>query len=349
MIKKIFAVTLMSASLLAMGCSSDDDDDDGATTPVGGEEIDFGQGNNLIDALTADADNFSTLVGLLESAGLNDTLGNVANSFTILAPTNAAFEAMEAGALDALSADTAMLKNTLQYHVIPGNAALAAGAVTTAAGTELTIAASEPDADGVVVLSAGGSAEVVADPDATPPVEAVAAVPATAIAAEAVTAENGMIYALGAVLAAPPAPVVEEEPGEEEPGEEPGTGTGSGEMGAVQATIAGLGSFGQFMGQYDSGIGAQTLDDQAWTLFVPSDTAMNGATIDPQDYVVVDAGALDGDALLALVGGKVKVNSQKEFDVAGVAGALTVNGHAVAEIATGAAGAVIYSIEGLLE
>jgi transforming growth factor-beta-induced protein len=63
-------------------------------------------------------ENFSTLVSLLESSGLASDLGS--GNFTIFAPTNAAFEALGAEQLDALSQDPEQLSQILQGHVLDG-------------------------------------------------------------------------------------------------------------------------------------------------------------------------------------------------------------------------------------
>jgi len=65
------------------------------------------------------ANDFSTLVTALQAAGLVDTFSGDGD-FTVLAPTNAAFDKLEAGVLAGLLNDTAALTNLLQYHVIPG-------------------------------------------------------------------------------------------------------------------------------------------------------------------------------------------------------------------------------------
>ena len=55
----------------------------------------------------------------LAAAGLDDTFANK-GPFTVFAPSDAAFEQLPAGALDALLRDAAKLKAILNYHVING-------------------------------------------------------------------------------------------------------------------------------------------------------------------------------------------------------------------------------------
>ncbi|MCK6549352.1 fasciclin domain-containing protein [Myxococcota bacterium] len=72
----------------------------------------------IVDVASGSSD-FSTLVGALQAADLVDVLKGT-GPFTVFAPTNAAFEALPEGALDALLADPEALAKVLTYHVVPG-------------------------------------------------------------------------------------------------------------------------------------------------------------------------------------------------------------------------------------
>jgi uncharacterized surface protein with fasciclin (FAS1) repeats len=61
---------------------------------------------------------FSTLVKLVKSAGLAGTLSK--GSYTVFAPTNAAFAKVPKKTLTALGKDKAKLKAVLLYHVVQG-------------------------------------------------------------------------------------------------------------------------------------------------------------------------------------------------------------------------------------
>ena len=61
---------------------------------------------------------FSTLVKLVKSAGLAATLSK--GSYTVFAPTNAAFAKVPKKTLTALGKDKALLKSVLLYHVVNG-------------------------------------------------------------------------------------------------------------------------------------------------------------------------------------------------------------------------------------
>lgn len=61
---------------------------------------------------------FSTLVSLVKSAGLATTLSK--GSYTVFAPTNAAFAKVPKSTLDALAKDKAKLRKVLLYHAVKG-------------------------------------------------------------------------------------------------------------------------------------------------------------------------------------------------------------------------------------
>ena len=66
----------------------------------------------------ARAPQLSTLAGLVQKAGLSDTL-RAAGPYTVFAPTNDAFKAVPQKTLDELAANPARLKAVLTYHVLP--------------------------------------------------------------------------------------------------------------------------------------------------------------------------------------------------------------------------------------
>jgi transforming growth factor-beta-induced protein len=72
---------------------------------------------SIVDVAVADPD-LTTLVAALTAAGLVDTLANEDSTFTVFAPTNAAFDKIEDTALGALLADTDALSALLLEHVV---------------------------------------------------------------------------------------------------------------------------------------------------------------------------------------------------------------------------------------
>ncbi len=73
---------------------------------------------NIVETAAA-APQFSTLVSLVEKAGLADALSGK-QQLTVFAPTNAAFDKVPKKTLNALLADKALLRKVLLYHVVAG-------------------------------------------------------------------------------------------------------------------------------------------------------------------------------------------------------------------------------------
>lgn len=74
---------------------------------------------NIVEVAVNDP-NFSTLVSALQAANLVDALADESKSYTVFAPTNAAFDKIPDDALSALLADNTALTNVLLQHVIDG-------------------------------------------------------------------------------------------------------------------------------------------------------------------------------------------------------------------------------------
>jgi len=101
-------VALLTVALVFMGCDSN-----------GGGGDDDMPDNPTIAERAANQENLSTLAGALQDAGLADTLGSDNATFTVFAPTNSAFENIDA---DELTGDGDLLSEVLTYHVVPGQA-----------------------------------------------------------------------------------------------------------------------------------------------------------------------------------------------------------------------------------
>jgi uncharacterized surface protein with fasciclin (FAS1) repeats len=94
-------------AVVIVGCS-DDDDNDNTPEPV-----------TIVDA-AVDNGNFTTLVAALEAADLVSTLDNPDATFTVFAPTDAAFALLGQDTIDGLLQDTDTLSGILTYHVLSG-------------------------------------------------------------------------------------------------------------------------------------------------------------------------------------------------------------------------------------
>lgn len=121
------------------------------------------------------AGSFNVLLAAAEAAGLATTLAD-GGPFTVFAPTDAAFEALPPGTVEALLADPDALRAVLTYHVVEGR-------VTSAQAAQLT---SAPTLNGgaIAITNAGGSLRVN---------------DARVIQAD-VEASNGIIHVIDAVL-----------------------------------------------------------------------------------------------------------------------------------------------------
>lgn len=118
---------------------------------------------------------FSTLIAALTAAGLVSTLEGD-GPFTVFAPTDAAFEAMDLNAGNISTVPTATLRDILLYHVAPGRFA----ASDVVARTSLTMANG-----GTTAISAAGG---------------VARIDDARIVQTDLRADNGIIHVIDAVI-----------------------------------------------------------------------------------------------------------------------------------------------------
>ena len=73
----------------------------------------------IVDVAAGD-ENFSTLVSLVEAAGLVETLSDTEAEFTVFAPTNDAFAALPEFVVEYLQNNPDLLTQVLTYHVVDG-------------------------------------------------------------------------------------------------------------------------------------------------------------------------------------------------------------------------------------
>ena len=137
---------------------------------------------SVVDALAADG-RFKTLIAALDAADLVDSLTD--DTVTVFAPTDAAFAALPAGALDQLVAQlqtnpTGQLMQILLYHVSSG---------------ELSAADFE---DGVEIQTLqGNTSKIAIDADGNVTINGAA------VTGEELLADNGIIHAIEAVILPP--------------------------------------------------------------------------------------------------------------------------------------------------
>ena len=140
--------------------------------------------DGLVDLIaTAEAaGNFTQLLAALESAGLRDTLANANNINTVFAPTDSAFDALGPDAVTALLADSAVLSDTLLYHVL--------------AGSNDSAALSELAGTSVQMLN-GSDAALTLDEDQLVQINGIP------LTTSDVAASNGVIHVIDVVLTPP--------------------------------------------------------------------------------------------------------------------------------------------------
>jgi len=137
-----------------------------------------------IGELAGSAPELSTLVAAVKAANLTDVL-SLPGPIDVFAPTNDAFGALLASlniSAETLLAETALLTNVLQYHVVVDGAVCdgdLSGAVETVQGGALTV-------DGSTVTDANGNAANIVG---------------------AINAGNGVVYVIDAVLLPEPSVV----------------------------------------------------------------------------------------------------------------------------------------------
>ena len=126
---KFVTSVLASAAILAAGCSSSDSNDPPPPVP---DPVDVTAGVGSLG--------LTTLASLLESTGLDTVLQGV-GPFTLLAPSNAAFDALDSAQLAFLMdpANASVLEETLRYHLLDADVS------STAAASQPTIAANNGD------------------------------------------------------------------------------------------------------------------------------------------------------------------------------------------------------------
>ena len=135
-----------------------------------------------IGELAGSAPELSTLVAAVNAANLTDVL-SLTGPIDVFAPTNDAFDALLASlniSAETLLAETALLTNVLQYHVVVEGAVCSgdlSGAVETVQGGALTV-------DGSTVTDANGNAANILG---------------------AINASNGVVYVIDSVLLPPAA------------------------------------------------------------------------------------------------------------------------------------------------
>ena len=110
---------------------------------------------SILDIVAAAPESFSTLGELVELAGLSGVLASDRYSWTVFAPTNAAFEAVPEATLQSLLDDRSLLRKVLLYHLVRGSVAsadLEPGDVRTLARQDVRIELGEDEEGELTVM-----------------------------------------------------------------------------------------------------------------------------------------------------------------------------------------------------
>jgi len=143
--------------------------------------------NTIADIASADG-NFTTLLAALTATGLDTLVADPDNTFSVFAPTDAAFAALGQDTINALLADTDTLRDILLYHVFPEATVLSDDAVSIANSNSNKIEMANGD---MAAISYVDSSLFIND---------------SATTEANVTASNGVIHAFNKVIM-PPAEV----------------------------------------------------------------------------------------------------------------------------------------------
>ena len=138
-----------------------------------------GSGTDDLIEVAEDYEQLDILLLALDLAGLTSTIAD-GGPYTIFAPTNAAFASLPEARLDTLMADSALLAETLKYHVVSG-----------------TLKASDLASQTTLTTLQGGTITVSTGSDGSLTIEGVS------IVTSDVEASNGVIHFIHQLLPDP--------------------------------------------------------------------------------------------------------------------------------------------------
>jgi len=141
---------------------------------------------SIVDVAVSNG-SFTTLVAALQATGLDTVLDDPESTFTVFAPTDAAFALLGQDTIDALLADPDTLRDILLYHVVSGSEILQDGAITVA----------QSGSNKVDMANERQSALTLAD--------STLYINKSAVSLADVKADNGVIHVIDQVILPPPA------------------------------------------------------------------------------------------------------------------------------------------------
>ena len=286
-IKRSILLAIVPVALVVAACSSTASATPAPATPAASPSP-AAMGDIVATAKAAGS--FGTLLKAATAAGLVETLQG-AGPFTVFAPTDDAFAALPAGALDKLLADPEALKQVLLYHVVSGKVTsdqvVKLTSADTVEGSPIAIAVK----DGKVSLN-GSTQVTTAD----------------------VEASNGVIHVIDQVLM-PPAMVAS-----------PAPSASAAAMDDIVATAKAAGTFSTLLKAATAAGLVETLQGPGpFTVFAPTDEAFAALPAGTLDKLLADPEALKKILLYHVVSGEVTADQ-----VVGMTSADSVEGSPIA-------------------
>lgn len=382
--KKVLGMMVIATSVALAGCSDDDDGDgaqadttvpvDDTFTPTTGTETEGdpgtddvtetelpespaatpGEGSTALDFIV-NSENHTQLEMLVSVYpeilnGLDDP--NL--EFTVFAPTDAAFEALDQATKDFLAdeANADAVERILRHHGVVGSVQSMAVIDGVAAATEevpfsvstladaapaqsLSFTANEEGTGYDITDGMGNTVALTGPLDQNAPTE---------VGAET----TGIVHVIDSILM--PVAAEPEAEGETDLGATD-EGAASGGGGAADLVLAEAGVFSIVRQALDNNFPDQ-LNTEAWTAFLPSDSVLSAAAVTEltgaqlQDHIV-SSNVIDPDSLAGLE--TVTSSSGKSYAVTTTDGETSVAGFSVVPLATLPGGAQIYQINGVLQ
>ena len=177
--RAVLLTCLATAGLAATGLAGCGPDEKAPAPPPPAAPAEAESTDTVLGVAAASAD-LSTFVALARASGFDAALRDTAQTLTVFAPSNAAFEALGAEALAALRADPAALRARLAGHVLPYRL------FTT-------------DVDAEQTAGTAGGSDVTLAPG--PPFSVRRAATTARVATPDLDAGNGVVHVVDAVLA----------------------------------------------------------------------------------------------------------------------------------------------------
>lgn len=166
-LRTVAGVLTIAALALVGACSSDGEEADAdstTTTTVAPSPVTVIDGPGALDVI-GETGRFGTFLGLVEEAGLTDTVA-IGGPWTIFAPDDAALANLDPAVLDGLRSDREAARGFVLAHVVAGVwrgadlPALGGQTLTTEAATTISFTV----ADGVISIAGEPEGDVVVEP-----------------------------------------------------------------------------------------------------------------------------------------------------------------------------------------